>query len=91
VGVGIIDITFASLNAVYFYFDPDLVSRSLGTFNILQLIELCRREEKEFLYLGYRIAKVPAMSYKARFKPHYLLVGQRWRRVERPSSPLESP
>jgi len=81
VGVAVVDVTFASLNAVYFYFDPALAARSLGTFNILQLVELCRREDKEFLYLGYWIAEVPAMSYKARFTPHQLLLGQNWQQV----------
>ena len=83
VGVGIVDITLASLNAVYFYFDPALARRGLGTYNILQLVELCRREEKEYLYLGYWIDRVAAMRYKAQFKPHSLLRGRSWQRVER--------
>lgn len=83
VGVAIVDITLASLNAVYFYFDPALTARSLGTFNILTLVELCRQEGKEFLYLGYWIAEVPAMRYKAQFMPHYLLRGTLWQRVDR--------
>lgn len=83
VGVGIVDITLASLNAVYFYFDPAAADRSLGTFNILQLAELCRQEGKEFLYLGYWIDAVPAMRYKAQFTPHFLLRGRTWQQVER--------
>jgi arginine-tRNA-protein transferase len=80
IGTAILDIGYNWLNAVYFYFDPDEGHRSLGTFNILSLIELCREWDIEYLYLGYYIATVPAMNYKGRFKPHYLLEGNRWRR-----------
>ncbi len=78
IGTAIIDIGYNWLNAVYFYFDPEESRRSLGTYNILCLIDLCREWEIEFLYLGYYIQSVPAMSYKANFHPHYLLVGNSW-------------
>jgi arginine-tRNA-protein transferase len=80
IGTAILDIGYNWLNAVYFYFDPDENHRSLGTFNILSLVELCREWDIEYLYLGYYIATVPAMNYKGRFKPHYLLEGGRWQR-----------
>jgi len=80
VGTSIIDIGYNWLNAVYFYFDPDESQRSLGTYNILSLVDLCREWEIEYLYLGYYIRVVPAMSYKANFCPHYLLSGQEWQR-----------
>jgi arginyl-tRNA--protein-N-Asp/Glu arginylyltransferase len=79
-GASIIDIGYNWLNAVYFFFDPEESRRSLGTYNILSLIDLCREWEIEFLYLGYYIRSVPAMSYKANFHPHYLLVGKDWQR-----------
>lgn len=78
VGASIIDLGYNWMNAVYFYFDPDESSRSLGTYNILCLVDLCREWEIEFLYLGYYIHSVPAMSYKANFHPHYLFSGQEW-------------
>ena len=81
-GTAIIDIGYNWLNAVYFYFDPEESWRSLGTFNILCLIDLCREWEIEFLYLGYFIGSVPAMNYKAHFHPHYLLFGDEWQQKE---------
>jgi leucyl-tRNA---protein transferase len=78
IGAAIIDIGYNWLNAVYFYFDPEESRRSLGTYNILCLIDLCREWEIEFLYLGYFIRSVPAMNYKGNFHPHYLLVGNNW-------------
>ncbi|MDZ7641706.1 MAG: arginyltransferase [Desulfurivibrio sp.] len=77
-GLAVVDLTPAALNAVYFYFDPDQAPRSPGTMNILYLVELGRRLGCEFLYLGYWIEEVAAMSYKARFKPHQLLLDGVW-------------
>ncbi len=82
VGTSIIDIGYNWLNAVYFYFDPDESSRSLGTYNVLQLIDLCLEWEVEYLYLGYLIHSVPAMSYKSNFRPNYILSGNRWHCVK---------
>jgi len=78
VGTAIIDIGYNWLNAVYFYFDPDEAKRSLGTYNILRLVDLCYEWEIEFLYLGYYIESVSAMCYKANFHPHYILQDNSW-------------
>ncbi|MGW8193698.1 MAG: arginyltransferase [Desulforhopalus sp.] len=83
VGTSIVDIGYNWLNAVYFYFDPEESRRSLGTYNILQLVELCREWEIEYLYLGYYISSISAMSYKCNFRPHHTLHGSRWRRCEK--------
>ena len=78
VGASIIDIGDKWLNAVYFYFDPDEGRRSLGTFNILTLLDLCQERGIDYLYLGYYIQSVAAMSYKSSFKPHYLYLDGVW-------------
>ncbi len=80
IGVAIVDCGEMWLNAVYFYFDPDESERSPGTFNILNLIEICRRNGIRELYLGYMIEDVQAMRYKASFRPHYLLKDGSWQR-----------
>lgn len=77
-GNGIVDIGENWLNAVYFYFDPDQEKRSLGTFNILNMIEFCRQNDIEYLYLGYYIPNLSAMNYKRRFRPYYLREKDRW-------------
>ena len=82
VGVSIVDLAESSLSAVYFYFDPAFEKRSLGTFNILYLTELARREHCAYLYLGYWIEPVAAMAYKARFRPHSLLVNGEWLQID---------
>lgn len=82
IGVAIVDGSDKWLNAVYFYFDPDEEKRSPGTFNILNLINFCRRHNIPLLYLGYYIADVRAMRYKTAFKPNELLLSGKWLEVE---------
>ena len=83
IGVGIVDIGDSWINAVYFYFDPGESKRSLGTYNILYIIELCRKYDLKYLYLGYVIHDVQSMAYKGNFKPHYLLIDEEWVKVRR--------
>jgi len=68
-GCGIFDATPQALSAVYFYFDPELNSRSPGVFNVLWLVQECRRRGLPWLYLGYHVASSPSMEYKASFRP----------------------
>ena len=51
-------------------------------FSILKQIELCRRMNIRYLYLGLFIADNRHMSYKARFRPHERLVAGTWTRFE---------
>jgi len=43
VGVGYVDALPEGLSAIYFYWAPAEASRSLGTFNILQMIEIANQ------------------------------------------------
>ncbi|MBU0480599.1 MAG: arginyltransferase [Proteobacteria bacterium] len=82
IGVSIVDCGKTWLNAVYFFFDPAEARRSPGTFNILNLIDICRRNRIRELYLGYMIEEVHAMCYKAAFRPHYLLKNGSWQKSD---------
>lgn len=77
---GIVDIGGNWMNAVYFYFDTAESKRSLGTFNILTMIDFCLQQSIDYLYLGYYIEGVSAMDYKSRFRPYYLKQGDSWLR-----------
>lgn len=83
IGVAIVDLSTAWLNVVFFYFEPEEGKRSPGTFNILYLIDFCRRKQIKFIYLGYWIKEVKAMRYKANFKPHYIYRNNTWNLVTR--------
>lgn len=78
IGVSIVDIYPEAINCVYFYFDPDESRRSLGTYNILTLIDYALKRQIDLVYLGYWIDEIAAMRYKANFKPHYLLRDGKW-------------
>jgi arginyl-tRNA--protein-N-Asp/Glu arginylyltransferase len=73
VGAGIVDVEPEAMSAVYFYFDPDLAARSPGTFNVLWLLDECRRRGIPWLYLGYHVVGGRGMDYKTRFRPHQIL------------------
>ena len=73
VGVGIVDREPLAWSAVYCYFEPDLAGRSLGVFNVITLVEECRRREVPYLYLGYYVRGCAAMAYKASYRPHEVL------------------
>jgi len=59
VSVAIVDVEPQALSAVYCYFDPELRQRALGIFNVLWLIEECRRRCVPYLYLGYFVRDAP--------------------------------
>lgn len=81
VGVSVIDVYPQAINCVYFYFDPEESWRSPGVYNILYLIDFAKRNGIQFIYLGYWIQEVPAMSYKSNFRPHSLLTAGGWLEV----------
>lgn len=68
-------------SAVYSFFEPDLVGRSLGTFMVLWLIEAARQSGLPHVYLGYWIGESSKMAYKARFQPIEGLGPEGWRRL----------
>ena len=53
--------------------DPGERHRSLGTWNVLNLIDRARARGLSHLYLGYYVAGCPSMAYKTRFAPNQVL------------------
>jgi leucyl-tRNA---protein transferase len=82
-GVAIVDRAADALSAVYFYWDPAFAALSPGVYSVLKQVELCRRLDLDFLYLGLYIAPCKPMSYKCRFFPHERLIEGDWQRYER--------
>jgi arginine-tRNA-protein transferase len=73
IAVGYVDDLPGGLSAIYFFYDPDERERSLGTWNVLSLIERARARRLPHVYVGYYIAECPSMAYKTRFVPNQVL------------------
>jgi arginine-tRNA-protein transferase len=77
VGVSLFDETPHALSAAFFFFDPDYARFSLGTANVLALIDDARAAGRRHVYLGFRVLGCASLRYKGTFRPHELLRGQR--------------
>ena len=73
VGVGYVDRLETALSAIYFFYDPDVRDRSLGTFNVLCLLEECTLRKLTYLYLGYYVPGCRSLEYKGNYKPNQVL------------------
>ncbi len=73
IGVGICDVSEASLSSVYFYHDPVEARRGLGTFSVLYEIARAGKINVPYYYLGYWVAGCAAMEYKAGYRPCEML------------------
>lgn len=78
VAVGVLDILPWCISSVYFFYDPDYESLSLGTLSALFEIKLTQDLHEmypgiEWYYMGYYIHSCPKMRYKGKFKPSFLL------------------
>ncbi len=99
VAIGICDETPRAWSAVYCFYDPAYAKLSIGTHNVLTLVEIARAQKKPYVYLGFRVSACASLRYKATFHPQEVLVGRpvdfeepMWARVEEPrENRLENP
>lgn len=70
IGVGYVDALPGGLSAIYFFHDPDRRGRSLGTFNVLKVIEATAARGLPHAYLGYFVEGCRSLEYKGRFRPN---------------------
>lgn len=82
ISVSITDVGAKSISAVYCCFDPDFSNYSLGTLSVLQQIQLARKKELKWLYLGFFVADNQHLSYKANYRPHQRRIDGVWRDFE---------
>lgn len=81
-GCSVVDFLDDGLSAIYTYFLPELENRSLGTHAILTQVEMARDLALPYVYLGYWIEGCQKMSYKDRFQPLELFLGNKWVRQQ---------
>jgi arginine-tRNA-protein transferase len=70
IGVGYVDDLPGALSAIYFFYDPDQRPRSLGTWNVLSIIEVAQLRGIPHAYLGYYVEGCQSLEYKANFVPN---------------------
>ncbi|MEE9388361.1 MAG: arginyltransferase [Paracoccaceae bacterium] len=76
------DVLDDGLSMVYSFFDPARDRDSLGTYVILDHIDIAREAELPYVYLGYWVPGSPKMDYKARFSALEIYHKGEWRDLE---------
>lgn len=76
--VSLTDILDDGLSLVYSFFTPDRPDLSLGTYIILDHIEIAREAGLPYVYLGYWVPGSDKMGYKSRFSGLELFHQDRW-------------
>jgi len=76
--IAVVDQIDDGISAVYTFFDPERDRDSLGVYGVLWQIELAKRLELPYVYLGFWIAESRKMAYKKQYPPLQGLVDSRW-------------
>ncbi len=75
VGVDLVDFLEDGLSAIYFYYDPDYAHLSLGKYSIYKQIEMARKRELSWIYMGYYVKECDSLNYKEIYQPNQRLFG----------------
>ncbi len=72
------DVFDDGLSMVYSFYDPDRTDASLGTYVILDHVEIAREAGLPYVYLGYWVPGSRKMGYKAAFDALEIYKGSQW-------------
>ena len=78
------DVLDDGLSMVYSFYDPALVAHSLGTYIILDHVEIARSMGLPYVYLGYWVPGSRKMGYKANFAALEIYKGGAWQDIGNP-------
>ncbi|MCL1077228.1 arginyltransferase [Parashewanella spongiae] len=79
IGVAVSDVLNNSISAVYSFFSTSYDKHSLGSYLILLQIELAKKLNKDYLYLGFQVDGNRKMSYKKNYRPFQILTENGWK------------
>ncbi|GAA6181138.1 arginyltransferase [Shimia sp. NS0008-38b] len=97
IGVCLTDMLEDGLSMVYSFYEPEHSRTSLGTYLILDHIEIAREAGLPYVYLGYWVPGSAKMSYKAKFSGLEVFFAGEWREMRNPEEfaeerhPLSTP
>lgn len=76
--VSLTDVFDDGLSMVYSFYDPDLTDMSLGSYAILDHINIAREAGLPYVYLGYWVPGSRKMGYKAGYSALEIFKGGEW-------------
>ena len=79
------DVLDDGLSMVYSFYDPDRIGDSLGTYIILDHVEIARKAGLPYVYLGYWVPGSRKMGYKAGFDALEIYKNGRWQDIGDPA------
>ncbi|WP_422050683.1 arginyltransferase [Shimia sp.] len=97
IGVCLTDMLEDGLSMVYSFYDPEQSRASLGTYLILDHIEIAREAGLPYVYLGYWVPGSAKMAYKAKFSGLEIHFANQWHPMRDPEEfssdthPLSTP
>lgn len=84
IGVSLTDVLSDGLSMVYSFFSPDYERNSLGTYLILDHINIAKEAGLPYVYLGYWVPGSQKMGYKSNFSGLEVFSGGQWQKVPDP-------
>ncbi|WP_435229532.1 arginyltransferase [Pseudopelagicola sp. nBUS_20] len=85
IAVSLTDVLRDGLSMVYSFYEPEMTRNSLGTYVILDHIEIAREAGLPYVYLGYWVPGSKKMDYKASFSGLEVYSGGCWRKMDDPT------
>ena len=80
------DVLSDGLSMVYSFYAPGQQRRSMGTYMILDHVEIAREAGLPYVYLGYWVPGSQKMGYKSKFSGLEVYLGGRWQKMADPEN-----
>ena len=80
------DVLDDGLSMVYSFYDPQAADRGLGTYVILDHVEIAREAGLPYVYLGYWVPGSAKMGYKANFSALEVYSRGAWQNIGDPDA-----
>ncbi|NCQ23829.1 MAG: arginyltransferase [Rhodobacteraceae bacterium CG17_big_fil_post_rev_8_21_14_2_50_63_15] len=85
VAVCLTDILDDGVSMVYSFYEPENQQASLGSYIIVDHVNVARENDLPYVYLGYWVPGSPKMDYKSRYAALEVFADNRWQKVRDPS------